>query len=59
MSAADIRAQLEQLAATGTASAAERERLTQAWQAIKQQTPASYHAVIEDRLKALKVKQKS
>lgn len=54
MNAADIRAQLDQLAATGTASAAERERLSQAWQAIKSQTPQSYHAVIADRLKALK-----
>ena len=54
MTAAAIRAQLEQLAATGTASAAERERLSQAWQAIKPQTPQSYHAVIEDRLSALK-----
>lgn len=40
MNAADIRAQLDQLAATGTA--------------IKSQTPQSYHAVIADRLKALK-----
>lgn len=54
MKATDIRAQLEQLAATGTASAAEHDRLSQAWQAIKSQMPQSYHAVIEDRLKALK-----
>ena len=54
MTAAAIRAQLDQLAATGTASAAELDRLAQAWQAIKPQTPQSYHAVIEDRLRALK-----
>ena len=54
MKAAAIRAQLDQLAATGTASAAELDRLAQAWQAIKPQTPQSYHAVIEDRLRALK-----
>ena len=54
MRAADIRAQLEQLAVTGTASAAECDRLSQAWQAIKPRTPQSYHAIIEDRLKALK-----
>ena len=54
MTAAAIRAQLDQLAATGTASAAELDRLAQAWQAIKPQTPQSYHAVIEDRLSALK-----
>ncbi len=54
MTPADIRAQLEQLAATGIASAADHDRLSQAWQAIKPQTPQSYHPVIEDRLKALK-----
>ena len=54
MNAATIRAQLEQLAATGTASAVEWERLCQAWQAIKAATPASYHTIIEARLSALK-----
>jgi hypothetical protein len=54
MTPADIRVQLEQLAATGTASAAEHDRLSQAWQVVKPQTPQSYHPVIEDRLKALK-----
>ena len=54
VNAAAIRAQLDQLAATGSASAAEHDRLSQAWQAIKPQTPQSYHPVIEDRLEALK-----
>ena len=54
MTPAAIRAQLEQLAATGSASAAEHNRLCQAWQAVKPQTPQSYHPVVEDRLKALK-----
>ncbi len=54
MTPAAIRSQLEQLAATGTASAADHDRLSQAWQVVKPQTPQSYHRVIEDRLRALK-----
>ena len=52
MTAAEIRAQLEQLAATG-ASADQIDALTRRWLAIRASTPPIYHPVIEDRLNAL------
>ena len=52
MTAAEIRAQLEQLAATG-ASADQIDALTRRWLAIRASTPATYHPAIEDRLNAL------
>ena len=52
MTAAEIRAQLEQLAATG-ASADQIDALTRRWLAIRASTPRNYHPVIEDRLNAL------
>ena len=52
MTAAEIRAQLEQLAATG-ASTEQIDALTRRWLAIRASTPATYHPVIEDRLNAL------
>ena len=54
MTAAEIRAQLEQLATTG-ASVEEIDALTRRWLAIRASTPATYHPVIEDRLNALGV----
>ena len=52
MTATEIRAQLEQLAATG-ANAEQIDGLTRRWLAIRASTPATYHPVIEDRLNAL------
>ena len=52
MTAAEIRAQLEQLAATG-ANAEQIDALTRRWLTIRASTPRSYHPVIEDRLNAL------
>lgn len=54
MTASEIRAELEQLAANGKATSEDYTRLSQAWQAIKAQTRPSYHPVIEDRLRSLK-----
>lgn len=54
MTASQIRAELERLANT-TATAADHRRLSQAWETVKGQTPHSYHAVIEDRLRALPI----
>ncbi|MGB3786572.1 MAG: hypothetical protein WA949_01090 [Phormidesmis sp.] len=52
MTPTEIRAELEQLAASGC-TAADLERLNRAWSAIRTETPQSYHAVIDDRLQAL------
>ena len=54
MTAADIRAQLEQLAATG-ATTDQIDALTRCWLAIRARTVPAYHPVIEDRLNALGV----
>ena len=54
MNPSDIRAELEQLA-DNKATYADYLRLAKAWQAVKDTTPESYHAVIEDRLRALEV----
>ena len=54
MTATEIRAQLEQLAATG-ANAEQIDALTRRWLTIRASTPRSYHPVIEDRLNALGV----
>ena len=54
MTAADIRAQLEQLAATG-ATTDQIDALTRRWLAIRARTVPAYHPVIEDRMNALGV----
>ena len=54
MTLTDLRAELEQFAANGC-TAADIDRLNQAWKAVREKTPQSYHAVINDRLKALSV----
>ena len=54
MTANEIRAQLERLAATG-ASADQIDALTRRWLAIRASTPATYHPIVEDRLNALGV----
>ena len=54
MTATEIRAQLEQLAATG-ATVEQIDALTRRWLTIRASTPRSYHPVIEDRLNALSV----
>lgn len=48
-----IRAELEQLASTGSATAADYRRLYGAWLAVKETTPLAYHQIIVDRLNAL------
>ena len=52
MTAAEIRAQLEQLAAAG-ACAEQIDALTRRWLAIRATTVPTYHPIIEDRLNAL------
>ena len=52
MTAAEIRAQLEQLAATD-ASADQIDALTRRWLAIRATTAPTYYPIIEDRLNAL------
>ena len=54
MTPTEIRAELEQLAASGC-TAADVERLNSAWSAVRTETPQSYHAVIDDRLQALRI----
>ena len=54
MTLTELRAELEQLAVDGC-TAADVDRLTQAWQAVRDETPQSYHAVIDDRLKELSI----
>ncbi|MBE9063465.1 hypothetical protein [cf. Phormidesmis sp. LEGE 11477] len=54
MTLTEIRAELEQLAESGC-TAADLERLNSAWSVIRTETPQSYHAVIDDRLTALRM----
>ena len=54
MTLTELRAELEQLAADGC-TAADVDRLNQAWEAVRNDTPQSYHAIIDDRLKALSI----
>ena len=54
MTPTEIRAELEQLAASGC-TAADVERLNSAWSAIRNETPQSYHTVVDDRLNALRL----
>ena len=54
MTPTEIRAELEQLAESGCTTA-DVDRLNQAWLAVRADTPQSYHAVIDDRLKALSI----
>ena len=54
MTPPEIRAELDQLAATGC-TAADLDRLNRAWLAVRDHTRQSYHAVIEDRLQALSI----
>ena len=54
MNLSNIRLELEKIAnAEKEATYDDYLRLAQAWEAIKAQTTESYHAVIEDRLRAL------
>lgn len=50
MTAGQIRRELDQLLQSSNASLADHQRLSDAWEAIKPDTLAAYHAVIEDRL---------
>ena len=54
MTPTEIRAELEQLAASGC-TAADVERLNSEWSAVRTETPQSYHAVIDDRLRSLRI----
>ena len=54
MTLTELRAELEQLAVDGC-TAADVDRLSQEWEAVRNDTPQSYHAVIDDRLKALSI----
>ncbi len=53
MSAGEIRRELDQLLQIPNASPEDYQRLSQAWEAIKPDTLAAYHSVIEDRLTEL------
>ena len=54
MTLIELRAELEQLVVDGC-TAADIDRLTQVWEAVRNDTPQSYHAIIDDRLKALSI----
>ena len=54
MTPPQIRAKLEQFAESGSYTANDLARLNQSWLSIRDTTPQSYHAVINDRVRALR-----